>query len=163
MIQVPPMAESINEGNLNHILKQAGEQVGADEEVATIETDKIDVSVISPEAGMVTEVFVPVGDVVSVGQNLMRIDTDGATSSTNKEDTNTSAASTEKKDVGTCNLPRGVMEPQTPSPLQTGTPNPPKLDNVHEAVKQAQHALRADSSRPRRTERTERVVRSIKP
>ena len=40
-VKVPQMAESISEGTLETWLKQPGESVEADEEVATIETDKV--------------------------------------------------------------------------------------------------------------------------
>ena len=40
-VKVPQMAESISEGTLKSWLKQPGEIVNADEEVATIETDKV--------------------------------------------------------------------------------------------------------------------------
>jgi 2-oxoglutarate dehydrogenase E2 component (dihydrolipoamide succinyltransferase) len=40
-VKVPQMAESISEGTLKSWLKQPGEFVSADEEVATIETDKV--------------------------------------------------------------------------------------------------------------------------
>ena len=40
-VKVPQMAESISEGTLKSWLKQPGEAVQADEEVATIETDKV--------------------------------------------------------------------------------------------------------------------------
>jgi len=38
---VPQMAESITEGTLKSWLKQVGDTVAADEEVASIETDKV--------------------------------------------------------------------------------------------------------------------------
>jgi len=38
---VPQMAESITEGALKSWLKQVGDAVAADEEVASIETDKV--------------------------------------------------------------------------------------------------------------------------
>lgn len=40
-VKVPQMAESISEGTLKTWLKQPGDTVHADEEVATIETDKV--------------------------------------------------------------------------------------------------------------------------
>ena len=40
-VKVPQMAESISEGTLKAWLKKPGEFVNADEEVATIETDKV--------------------------------------------------------------------------------------------------------------------------
>ena len=41
VIQVPPMAESITEGTLKQWSKQVGDFVEQDEEIATIETDKV--------------------------------------------------------------------------------------------------------------------------
>lgn len=40
-VKVPQMAESITEGTLKTWTKQVGDSVAADEEVATIETDKV--------------------------------------------------------------------------------------------------------------------------
>jgi hypothetical protein len=40
-VQVPTMAESITEGTLKTWNKKVGDSVAADEEVATIETDKV--------------------------------------------------------------------------------------------------------------------------
>ena len=40
-VKVPQMAESISEGTLKSWLKKVGEAVEADEEIATIETDKV--------------------------------------------------------------------------------------------------------------------------
>lgn len=41
VVQVPQMAESISEGTLKQWSKQVGEYVEQDEEIATIETDKV--------------------------------------------------------------------------------------------------------------------------
>ena len=40
-VKVPQMAESISEGTLKQFTKQVGEFVEQDEEIATIETDKV--------------------------------------------------------------------------------------------------------------------------
>ena len=40
-VKVPQMAESISEGTLKSWSKKVGDSVEADEEVATIETDKV--------------------------------------------------------------------------------------------------------------------------
>jgi len=88
------MAESITEGTLKAWTKQVGDTVEADEEVATIETDKvwsaltrykhlfaymllryqIDVSVNAPQAGKITELLASEEDTVTVGQDLFRIE-----------------------------------------------------------------------------------------
>lgn len=41
VVKVPTMAESITEGTLKQFSKQVGDYVEQDEEVATIETDKV--------------------------------------------------------------------------------------------------------------------------
>lgn len=40
-VKVPQMAESISEGTLRQFSKKVGDYVEADEEIATIETDKV--------------------------------------------------------------------------------------------------------------------------
>ncbi|KZV77887.1 single hybrid motif-containing protein, partial [Exidia glandulosa HHB12029] len=67
-VKVPQMAESISEGTLKSWTKKVGDRVEQDEEVATIETDKIDVSVNSPQAGVITELLAKEEDTVTVGQ-----------------------------------------------------------------------------------------------
>jgi len=68
------MAESISEGTLSTFSKQVGDFVEQDEEIASIETDKIDVSVNAPEAGTITELLVSEGDTVTVGQDIAKIE-----------------------------------------------------------------------------------------
>lgn len=41
IVKVPQMAESISEGTLKQWSKQIGDHVAQDEEIATIETDKV--------------------------------------------------------------------------------------------------------------------------
>ncbi|KAJ9093384.1 hypothetical protein QFC21_006414 [Naganishia friedmannii] len=73
-VKVPQMAESITEGTLKQWSKQVGDFVNQDEEIATIETDKIDVSVNAPMSGTITEFLANEDDTVSVGQDLLRIE-----------------------------------------------------------------------------------------
>ncbi|POY71890.1 hypothetical protein BMF94_5251 [Rhodotorula taiwanensis] len=75
LVKVPSMAESITEGTLKQWLKQKGDFVEADEEVATIETDKIDVAVNAPKAGVLTDLLAAEEDTVTVGQDLFKLDT----------------------------------------------------------------------------------------
>lgn len=72
------MAESITEGTLKQFSKQVGDYVEQDEEIATIETDKIDVSVNAPEAGTIKEWLVKEEDTVTVGQDLVNIEVGAA-------------------------------------------------------------------------------------
>ncbi|KXN92135.1 Dihydrolipoyllysine-residue succinyltransferase [Leucoagaricus sp. SymC.cos] len=74
IVKVPQMAESISEGTLKSWNKQVGDSVVADEEIATIETDKIDVSVNAPVSGKIAQLLANEEDTVTVGQNLFIIE-----------------------------------------------------------------------------------------
>ncbi|KAI5117062.1 hypothetical protein M0805_006784 [Coniferiporia weirii] len=74
VVKVPTMAESISEGTLRQWQKKVGDVVEADEEIATIETDKIDVTVNAPKAGKITALLAEEDDTVTVGQDLFRIE-----------------------------------------------------------------------------------------
>ena len=67
-IKVPELAESITEGTIAQWLKKPGEQVEKGEFIVELETDKVNVEVISEEAGIVQELLAEEGDTVEVGQ-----------------------------------------------------------------------------------------------
>jgi 2-oxoglutarate dehydrogenase E2 component (dihydrolipoamide succinyltransferase) len=87
------MAESISEGTLSSFSKQPGDHVEQDEEIASIETDKvrnstkpfatnilinpskIDVSINAPAAGTIKKFLVSEGDTVTVGQDIAKLET----------------------------------------------------------------------------------------
>ncbi|KAK9480257.1 hypothetical protein V1514DRAFT_289666 [Lipomyces japonicus] len=75
-VKVPEFSESLTEGTLKQFVKQVGEFVEQDEEVASIETDKIDVAVNAPAAGVITEFLAELEDTVVVGQPIFKIDTE---------------------------------------------------------------------------------------
>ena len=72
-VLVPTLGESITEATLGQWLKQPGEQVKADEPIASLETDKVAVEVPSPVAGVIGELVASEGDTVSVGAVIARI------------------------------------------------------------------------------------------
>ncbi|KAJ3057021.1 2-oxoglutarate dehydrogenase complex E2 component [Rhizophlyctis rosea] len=74
IIKTPPLAESIQEGTLAEWLKKVGEFVARDEPIATIETDKVAVTINSPESGTILEQYANDGDTVTVGGNLYRVE-----------------------------------------------------------------------------------------
>lgn len=54
-----------------------GEYVEADEIVAVIETDKVDVDIRSSHAGVISKYFAEEGETVEVEADFFEIDTDG--------------------------------------------------------------------------------------
>ena len=76
-VKVPALGESITEGTLAQWLKKPGDQVAADEPIASLETDKVTVEVPSPAAGVLAEALVKEGETVAVGTVIARIDESG--------------------------------------------------------------------------------------
>lgn len=72
-IRVPELAESITEGTIAKWLKQPGETVAKGEFIVELETDKVNVEVISEEAGVVQEHMAAEGDTVEVGQVIATV------------------------------------------------------------------------------------------
>src|SRR5690606_5382023 len=60
--------ESITEGSIAQWLKKPGDTVEKGEFIVELETDKVNVEVISEEAGVVQELLAAEGDTVQVGQ-----------------------------------------------------------------------------------------------
>ncbi|KAK5086820.1 2-oxoglutarate dehydrogenase complex E2 component [Lithohypha guttulata] len=122
------MAESISEGTLSSFSKQVGDHVEQDEEIASIETDKIDVSVNAPQAGVITEFLVGEGDTVTVGQDIAKIDAgaSGGGSAEAKEEPKSPATDAQE----TSSQPEGQKEQPKKEDKQeikeTPPPPPPK-------------------------------------
>lgn len=55
---------------------EPGEYVEADEVVAVIETDKVNVDIRSPHGGVIKQYYANEGDTVAVDANFFEIDTD---------------------------------------------------------------------------------------
>ena len=70
------MGDSITEGTIVDIPVAPGDYVQPDEVVLVLETDKVSVDVRATEGGALVEVLGEIDDVVEVGSNLYRIDTD---------------------------------------------------------------------------------------
>ncbi len=70
---MPQMGESVVEGTVSKWLKKEGEEVKEDEPLLEITTDKIDVELPSPAAGVLGSILVKEGETVKVGATLAQI------------------------------------------------------------------------------------------
>ncbi|MDX6672270.1 MAG: hypothetical protein QOI91_2633 [Solirubrobacteraceae bacterium] len=75
---MPQMGESVTEGTVLEWHKQVGDEVGPDETLVEISTDKVDAEVPVGVEGTIAELLVAEGDTVQVGQALARVVTNGA-------------------------------------------------------------------------------------
>lgn len=73
-VKVPTLGESVTEATIGQWLKQPGEPVKLDEPVASLETDKVAVEVNAPAGGVMGEHLAQVGENVSVGALIARIE-----------------------------------------------------------------------------------------
>lgn len=124
------MAESITEGTLARFEKQIGDFAAADEEVATIETDKIDVSVNAPFDGTITEFLANPEDTVEVGQPLFKMEPgEGGGAAAPKKDEGGSSkqeeAAAPKKEEQSAPAPKKEEKP-APAPKKEEKPAPKK-------------------------------------
>ena len=74
---LPDIGEGISEALLISWAVSLGETITEDQELATISTDKVDVELPSPRAGVITELCWQPGDTVQVGAVFLRIETAG--------------------------------------------------------------------------------------
>ena len=69
-ITMPQLGETVTEGTITKWFKQVGDEIGEDEVLFEVSTDKVDSEVPSPVSGFVTEILVPEGETVDVGVKL---------------------------------------------------------------------------------------------
>lgn len=162
IVKVPPMAESLNEGTLASLAKKVGETIEADEELASIETDKIDISVPAPETAVIAEYFAAEGDTVVVGQDLARIVTGGEASAPKSEGEAQQPPKEEPKQETKPSEPTKAEENHTKE--QTPPHEPPRAAKKPAESKPAPKSepaapASAFTGGPARTERVEKMSR----
>ncbi|MCI2253942.1 2-oxoglutarate dehydrogenase complex dihydrolipoyllysine-residue succinyltransferase [Domibacillus sp. PGB-M46] len=91
-IRVPELAESITEGTIAQWLKQPGDYVEKGEYIVELETDKVNVEVISEEAGTIKELQAAEGDTVEVGQVIAIVEAGAGSSAGTSAPAETEAA-----------------------------------------------------------------------
>lgn len=74
LINVPEMGDSIRDGKILEFAKQPGQFANVDDVLVVLETDKVNVEVRAPEAGIVKKYNAKVGDTVEVGSMLVEFD-----------------------------------------------------------------------------------------
>lgn len=136
VVNVPDMAESITEGTLKSFEKSVGDYVEQDEEIATIETDKIDVSVNAPFPGTITKLLANPEDTVVVGQPLFELEAgEGGAPAAKEEAPKEEAKKEEPKKEESAPAPK-KEEPKkeaAPAAPKKETPAPKKEEPKKEA------------------------------
>ncbi|KAJ2904558.1 uncharacterized protein MKZ38_007757 [Zalerion maritima] len=158
VVQVPQMAESISEGTLRQFSKQIGDHVAQDEEIATIETDKIDVAVNAPSAGIIKEFLVNEEDTVTVGQDIIKIELSDKAPEPAKDEGKQEEAPKEEPKPSESESKSKEPEPSKPEPpKQTEAPKPAPAKPEPKPKPSSSGA--ATSSGPNREERRVKMNR----
>lgn len=99
-VKVPELAESITEGTIAEWLKQVGDSVDKGEAILELETDKVNVEVVSEEAGVLQELLANEGDTVEVGQSIAVVGEGSGNNNSEapKQDNSESQASASKEE-----------------------------------------------------------------
>ncbi|MGX0278045.1 dihydrolipoyllysine-residue succinyltransferase [Staphylococcus haemolyticus] len=85
-VKVPELAESITEGTIAEWLKNVGDSVEKGEAILELETDKVNVEVVSEEEGVLQEQLASEGDTVEVGQVIATVGEGSGKASSSKEE-----------------------------------------------------------------------------
>jgi 2-oxoglutarate dehydrogenase E2 component (dihydrolipoamide succinyltransferase) len=118
-IKVPAMGESVTEATIARWLKKEGDAVKQDETIVELETDKVNVEVPSPAAGVLEHIEIPQGGTVNVGTVIGQV-SEGAT-----------AAKPAKPEPKPAQTPAPKTErPEAKAPTPAAAPVPPPPPSV---------------------------------
>ena len=119
-VQMPQMGISVSEGTILEWRKAVGDEVAADEPIADVTTDKVDVEIPCPASGVLAKIVAEPGDTVPVGEVIAEIDVAGGGSS---EGSDRLAAGPDGAEGSPSSLESGAMEtPSTPPPAEVASP-----------------------------------------
>src|SRR5438874_2432508 len=79
--KLPDLGEGLTEGEIARWLVAEGDEIGEDQPLVEIQTDKTTVEIPSPAAGRIARILVAEGEVAPVGTVLVVIGEDGAEAS----------------------------------------------------------------------------------
>src|SRR5688500_18369692 len=103
-VEIPPLGESVREAVLIKWHKKDGEQVNAQDPLCELETDKANVDLAAPSAGVLRHVKEE-GETVHIGETIARID----------ESTAAAKPSAPKTDLPKPPASLGVPSPKKPA------------------------------------------------
>jgi pyruvate dehydrogenase E2 component (dihydrolipoamide acetyltransferase) len=118
------------------ILVKPGDSVVKEQSLVSLESDKATMEIPAPEAGVVKELKVKVGDKVSEGSLLLKMEAGGATLATVEK-----AAETKERAVETKPAPKKDV-PQVPSVVTHVAPVPPEPKDAVTSVPHASPSIR---------------------
>ena len=151
------MAESITEGTLSQLTKEVGDFIEQDEEFATIETDKIDVSVNAPHSGVIQKLLVHEGDTVTVDQAIAEIVAQEVDSSQSRQEYEEQHKFTPTADEPRHNEPRNQTPPCSTGETKQSLTPPTKIEEHPQSSVPSSTAAQSNSGGSKPSRREQRV------
>ena len=90
-VSMPKMGISVSEGTIVEWRKQPGDWIEADETIADVTTDKVDVEIPSPASGRLARIIAEAGDSVPVGEPIAEIDSSAKPGESHPQETPTAS------------------------------------------------------------------------
>ncbi|MCM2532006.1 2-oxoglutarate dehydrogenase complex dihydrolipoyllysine-residue succinyltransferase [Neobacillus pocheonensis] len=119
-IKVPELAESISEGTIAKWLKNVGEFIEKGDYIVELETDKVNIEIISDYAGTIKEQKFGEGDTVTVGETIAIVDESGGGAGPSSEEKvepmNAPILKNEKSAPQAHAVPNGEAKPKPANP-----------------------------------------------
>ncbi|MDU0423700.1 dihydrolipoyllysine-residue succinyltransferase [Staphylococcus haemolyticus] len=134
-VKVPELAESITEGTIAEWLKNVGDSVEKGEAILELETDKVNVEVVSEEEGVLQEQLASEGDTVEVGQVIATVGEGSGNASSSKEESSEQSQSA-NNDEATKELAQPT-EPQSNNEETQSNPNNQRVNATPSARRHA--------------------------
>src|ERR1700730_16761558 len=130
-IQMPKLSDTMTEGTLVAWKKKKGDKVSAGDVIAEIETDKATMEWESPEDGVLTEIYVPEGGKVNVGDKIAFIGGEGEEAPKEKKEEKKAEPKKEEKKQKETEKPA----PAKAKEKETAPPEPTKKEKPAEPPK----------------------------
>jgi pyruvate/2-oxoglutarate dehydrogenase complex dihydrolipoamide acyltransferase (E2) component len=90
-VSMPKMGISVSEGTILEWRKQPGDWIEADETIADVTTDKVDVEIPSPASGRLARIIAEPGESVPVGEPIAEIDAEARPGEAHPEESSPAA------------------------------------------------------------------------
>ncbi|WOI53428.1 2-oxo acid dehydrogenase subunit E2 [Parvularcula sp. LCG005] len=99
VIKLPDVGEGVAEAEFVEVHVKPGDVVEIDQNLADVMTDKATVEIPSPRKGKVTWVGADVGDIVSVGSPIIKLEVEGAGNSADEPESTQSDAGEDRTEI----------------------------------------------------------------
>lgn len=142
------MGDSISEGTVQSFVKKAGDFVEADEIVAVIETDKVNVDIRSTHSGVIKKYFASEGETVQVDANFFEIDTDAVKAAGAPKTPEAPKAAAPAKETSPASGPKKEEKPATKAPEAPKAAAPPKPAHAAGSAPQGVTGARTETRVP---------------